>query len=605
MSIPPAGMDSLAAPDSAATDSLKRVSMFPSPALDSLGRGLRRFPVEGGAGEYALEQPEIQAAAPAYLEDILHTAPGMIVMDSLGRGGMTGMSALGTGFSQVRASLNGMPLVDPLTGGFDTRAIPAGILGSARFSSAGRLSGAFGSAAELTLQSLALKSSPAVSKMGISGGSFQLNRVGGGLQRGLFGRGGLHVDINKIQQEDEDFFFDFQQIQYYTRLEQSVGEKAVLSIDGLYFADTRKSRGSFPRQKRDNTWMQAALTGKLGERNRYRFSLRHSSSQHPSWDESALVFAGGVGDGYSASLERQAAESLILGFSVDEEHDRARELALSSASVRNRLLAGHVEYKSAGDVTVSGSAGCRLSDLTENDAVFSLNVSRPAVSRPGFRFSLTREALTPGLLDLNMPDGDSRTGKPQSGKITQAGMDLVFSSSGGMRLSAGVLFVDVADHRFSTLDPDPYALAAAPPIVDYRAAGFGYAVESPFLMGFSLAVRGRGFFGADDDTPYLPSQSHAAVLSREGEFFKGDLGYTFRAEMRYDSDFRFIPAGQQGSLVLQPGRFSIGGSAAVRIIDLIIFGRLDHLLADYYNGTDPLKLAAPRAVFGISWSFYD
>jgi len=441
--------------------------------------------------------------------------------------------------------------------------------------------------------------------MGISGGSFQLNRVGGGLQRGLFGRGGLQVDINKIQQEEESFFFDFQQIQYYTRLEQSIGEKAVLSLDGLYFADTRKARGAFPRQKRDNTWLQAALAGKLGERNRYRFTLRHSSSQHPSWDESTLVFAGGVGDGYSAGLERQATESLILGFSADEEHDRARKLDLSSASVRNRLLAGHVEYKTAADMTLIGSAGIRLSDRTENDAVLRLNLSRPASKHPGFRFSLSREALTPGLLDLNMPDLDSRNGKRQPGKITQAGMDLLLSPSGGIRFSAGVLFADVADHSFSALDPDPFAPAAAPLKVDYRAAGFCYALESPFIMGLSLAARGQGLFGADEDTPYLPSQSHAAVLSREGVFFREDLGYTFRAEIRYDSEFRFIPAGRQGSLVVQPGRVSIGGSAAVRIIDLIIFGRLDHLLADYYNETDPLKLAAPRAVFGISWSFYD
>ncbi len=609
----PAAPDSvLALPaDSAAVqagrDSLERASLFPSAALDSLSRGLEAVTASQPYADYSLQTAELESVYGVYLEDILHQGPSLLPMDSLGRGGPVGLNAYGTGFSQLRLSLNGMPLVDPLTGGYDTRVVPLEVLGSAVLDGdPGSLAGVYGGAAALSLQSRTLERSPAVSRMGLSGGSYQLNRMGGGLRRGLFGRGALHVDINKVQQDDEAFFFDYRQLQYYTRLEQSLGRNTLLSIDGLYFADTRKANGSFPRQKQDNTWIQAALAGNLGLKTSYSLALRHSSSQHP-WRDSngALVFAGGVGDGYAASLEHRATDALSLGLRAEEEHDRARELSLETGSVRNRLLAAHAALKAPAGLNLKASAGYRLSNRTDNTPVFSLGLGRPAGAKPGFNLSLSREALSAGLLDLAALDGTSASGKLPVGRITRAGTGVSLNLASHTRLSAGALYVNVSNHSFNALDPDPYALTAAPLRVDYSAAGLEYALESTLPMGFGLTVRGRELFNAPESVPYLPARSHSATLACGGQLFHGDLGYSLRAELRYDSQFSFIPAGEVSRTVTQPGRVDLGGSASVRIIDLIIYGRLDHLLANYYNETDPLHLAAPRALFGITWNFYD
>lgn len=599
-------------PDSVAdsvtlSDTVSRRPAFPFSGLDSLSRGAgRETQIGGNSCDAGLH--DLALSYPVNLADMLYPAPGMTAGDSLGNGYPVGFSYLGTGFDQVRPTLNGMPLVDPLTGTFDYRSISPDILRNIRLSPGAVGSGPYGGAAALELSSHFSTPGLTISRMGISGGSFEINRMGGGLRRGLFGRGALQVDINKVQQSAEDFHADFENVQFYSRLEQGLGESALFSVDGLYFSDTRKSSGFSTRRKNDDTHIQAALSGRLGDNTDYRLALRHSASWNFFSVDTTRLNVQARSRGYAAFVERRFDGGMRLGFQAEGARDRALNYAFSPGAAWNHFVGLRGGFSFHGGIELGFVSGFRPSSHARNMPVFDLSLYRAArQGGVGFYSSIQREALTPSLLTLARLDSEAReTGiRHGAGRMTRVEGGLELVPREGIRLRGGPVYLKVSKHPFA--GPEPVLFHNSIPVhrVDYGVGGISYSLDSPVFRRISLAVRGLQLFETPSDVPWLPGASHSATLSTGGELFNRDMGFTIRAGIRYAGEMRFFPAGAPETLTVQPSRLDFNGTATLRIVDLVIYGRLDHLLGTYYNRTDPLQSPGPRAVIGVNWLFRD
>ena len=592
--------------DSAAADTTARRYRKIFIALDSLSRGMTGL--TAGRGEvYEAGLNALELSRPVNLADMLYPLPGFGAGDSLGHGYPVGFSYMGAGFDQVRPSLNGMPLVDPLTGVFDYRSVNPEILQRLSLTPGAVGRGPYGGAAALELGSLFSAPGETFSRLGISGGAYEINRMGGGLRRGLFKRGALHVDINKIQQSDEHFRRDFENIQFYSRLQQCLGDNAILSVDGLYFSDIRKPAGVSPRHKNDDMHIQVALSGRLGQAGNtfYNLAWRHAGSQNFYSTDSSQIFLKARSRGYAASLGHKFGEYLRLGFKAEGAHDRAINFDLTPGAVWNHFVGLEGDYAFPAGLELSSAGGYRLAGHTGNNPVFNLSLARPAgEAKIGFYSGLTLETLTPSLLTLARITAGTTGEALEAGRMNRAEGGLEFVPRPGMRLRGGLIYTDVSDHPYSPFNPDPFSNE---PVrwLDYSVSGVNWSLESPLFRRLFFSARGLQLFETPAEVPWMPGANHSASLSTGGDMFRRDMSFTIQAEVRYTGEMRYIPAGNPTLLVLQPARLDLGGAATVRIIDLLIYGRVDHLLGNYYNNTDPLPIPAPRAVFGVSWLFQD
>ena len=116
--------------------------------------------------------------------------------------------------------------------------------------------------------------------MGISGGAYDINKVGGGLRRRMFRTGAIQVQINKIQQSTEDFTASVENIQFYTRVQQQLSPRALLAIDGLFFSDGLR-RGGSGKQRTAATRIRSSLTGALESGLGYGLAYNYASGERP------------------------------------------------------------------------------------------------------------------------------------------------------------------------------------------------------------------------------------------------------------------------------------------------------------------------------------
>ncbi|MBW7998429.1 MAG: Plug domain-containing protein, partial [Candidatus Glassbacteria bacterium] len=232
--------DSVAVADSsvASPDSTSAAGVEP---LDPLVRFRSRSTLSLLFTDTLLSRPirpqAFSLAFPFYLDDALRLAPSMVSGDSLGNGYPRRFSPLGAGFAATGVFLDGMQLADPLSERVDWRLVPVEIVAQGAVISGGAHSGVAGWSDEVHLFTHYPSVPSAVSRMGISGGAYEINKVGGGVRRSVFGTGAVHVQINKIQQSTEDFAVRVENIQYYTRFQQQLSPGALLAVDGLFFSD--------------------------------------------------------------------------------------------------------------------------------------------------------------------------------------------------------------------------------------------------------------------------------------------------------------------------------------------------------------------------------
>ena len=170
-------------------------------------------------------------------------------------------------------------------------------------------------------------------------------------------------------------------------------------------------------------------------------------------------------------------------------------------------------------------------------------------------------------------------------------------------MKAGLTHRRVRGLPVSAFIPDPFA-GKDYRSFDYNLEGVFYRCEARIYKDLELRAEGVELIDPPKDVAYIARRRHTAALGFESELLEGDLGLGLQAEMTYEGEFSFpVDPDPASGLARQPGRVNFGGSGQVRIVDLTIFCRLDHLMSNYYNGVDPLRLPGPRAVFGVNWVF--
>ncbi len=553
---------------------------------------------------------QLRRSGAFYLDDLLRLNSCLLSGDSLGNGYVEKFSPLGAGFDQMRCYLNGMPLTDPLTGEVDLRMVAPEILERVLILPSGGFSGPKSGAQEIHLVTRQADIPTSQSRMGIFGGSYQINKVGGGLRRRLFGSAALHVDINKIEQRTEDLALKVEQIQYFTHLEQKLGGKVLLSADGLFFSTTTPLAGFGGSLKKKNTHLQLALTGGLGELAGYRLGYRYAASRHPFYHGGRPVYLDARADGYQASLILRPQRSLALGIDLQGERNRPVDFPeglQDAVSVSTHSLMGFIRCRVPGGLKLSSSAGVRtVSGGAGRLGVFDLGVSRSFGSRLAGFLSWKRQALYPGLATLHSFSGfSSEPGKCRLATLSSLEGGVEFQLDGQSVFRAGLTQRRVQGLAVAAYTPNPFVRLHSPPL-DYTVEGFYYRCEGRFLRVFELRAEGLELFDPPKKVLYLASRRHTALLGFEHDLVNGNLSLGIQAEMIYEGEFFFPVADDPAAgLFRQPGRINFGGSGTLRIVDLTIYCRLDHLMSDYYNGIDPFRLPGPRAVFGLNWEFRD
>jgi len=563
-----------------------------------------------GPGEESLlfDSRFIEKSYALYPDEVFRLVPAFMLGDSLGNGYPRRFSPLGCGFGATGVSLDGMPLNDPLTGAVDWRMIAPEILDQAAVCYGGTGSGYEGWTDEVSLGSLTAAPSQPVSRMGIAGGAYSVNKVSGGLRRRMFGSGGIHVQINKIQQNTEDFASKVEHIQYYTRLEQKIGRLGVVSADGLFFSNDQRSPAA-RKQRTTATHFQAALASAAGGRRGYRLAYNYASSHQPFVWGAGKIGAGAVSHGLSGQAWYSPGRRVKLGARLDNSSTSPRDFPADSVrddSRRSTLIAGSLSFEPTDSLVLDFTAGTRS---------FSGGQTRP-VGSAGFRAGLRhgqsigiswrREALAPSLAAMI---GRFRAVEGPE-KVSPAGVDHLAADwqirlGGGRSFQAGIFRRRAGDLVFTPNAPEPLA----DPwwrMLDFTADGLSWSLSGPLFRGLEFTASGIELFGQPRKVPYLPGRRLMAVLSGEGRLYAGDLGWSLRAEMTYEGAFRFpVSADPAVGLLLQKERVNFGGSASLRIIDFVFYVRADYLLSDYYNGIDPLSLPGPRGVFGVHWLFFN
>ena len=554
---------------------------------------------------------QLRRSGAFYLDDLLRLNSYFLSGDSLGNGYANKFSPLGAGFDQVRYFLNGMPLTDPLTGDVDLRMVAPEILERVVILPSGGFSGPNGGAQEVHLISRPADLPASRSRMGIFGGSYQINKVGGGLRRRLFGSAALHVDINKIEQRTEGLAHKVGQIQYFTHLEQKLGGTAILSVDGLFFSNDRRASGISAKLKQKNTHLQLALTGGLGKLAGYSLGYRYAASQHPFFQDDLPVHLNARAHGYQAHLILHPGKSLALGVDMQGERNRLAEFPDSlheGGSLSGHRLIGFVRCEVPGRLKLRSSAGVRtVSGGADRLGVFDLGVSRSFSNIFAAYLSWRREALYPGLATLrSFSRFSSEQGKYELGRLNSLEWGMEFKLAGRGVFRAGLTHRRVRGLAVAAYNPNPLAGMDYRPL-DYSVEGMFYRCEGRLWSVFELRAEGVELFDPlADKVPYLARRRHTATLGFEHDLLQGNLGLGFQAEMIYEGEFFFpVTADPAAVLFRQPGRINFGGSGLLRIVDFTIYCRLDHLMSNYYNGIDPLRLPGPRAVFGLNWEFHN
>ena len=557
-------------------------------------------------GVEELAPARLKLAYPLYLDDIFRLNPAFVSGDSLGNGYARKFSSLGTGFAGTGVYLNGMPLDDPLTGQVDWRILAPEILGGASVIRGGAFGGARGWADEVYLTTRRPDPALSASSMEIAGGAYDINKVAGGLRRRMFGSGALHVQINKIQQTTEDFVNRVEHIQYYNRVEWSLGRKTLLSADGLFFSNDQRSPGLPVKLRQTNAHIRTAVTGELGAKADYSLAYGFAASRHP--------FSSGVSaralearrNSLQVNLLYHPAEKVTLGLDLQTAATRPAgwpdTLALRSLS--NRKISALVRFEVPRGWRVAAEAGVRNGKDLKTEGIAGLSLAGDPAGVP-LVFTWKRETLQPFLAGAALvpaPGAGSRNNLSQAvSDDIRAELGLRFKPQRSLRL--GMFTRKLKNLPLAPYAPDP--LDPAPvPAADYRASGISYRFEGPLVGALALSAAGIELFNPPKDVPYLARRRHTAALSMEGVFFGSDLGYSVQGEMAYEGALYFPndPLSRT-SLALQPARVNFGGAASLRIIDFTIYGRVDFLMSNYYNGVDPLNLPGPRAVFGVNWDF--
>ena len=551
---------------------------------------------------------QLRRSGAFYLDDLLRLNSFFLSGDSLGNGYTNKFSPLGAGFDQVRYFLNGMPLTDPLTGDVDLRMVAPEILERVVILPSGGFSGPNGGAQEVHLISRRADPPASRSRMGIFGGSYQINKLGGGLRRRLFGSAAMHVDINKIEQRTEDLARKVGQIQYFTHLEQKLGGTALLTADGLFFSTDRQSGGISSKLKQKNTHLQLALTGSLGKLAGYRLGYRYAASRHPFSQGGLPVHLDARAHGYQAHLILHPGKNLALGIDMQGESNRLEDFPENlqqTGSLSGHRLIGFVRYRLPGGLRLRSSGGVRMvSGGAGRLGVIDLGVSRSFSNILGAYLSWKRQALYPGLAALrSFSSFSSEQGKCELGRLNSLEWGIEFKPAGRGFFRAGLTHRRVRGLAVAAYSPNPLAGMDYRPL-DYSVKGLFYRCESRLWSVFELRAEGVELLDPPKEVPYLARRRHTAALGFEQDLLQGNLGLGLQAEMIYEGEF-FFPITSDPAAVLfrQPGRVNFGGSGLLRIVDLTIYCRLDHLMSNYYNGIDPLRLPGPRAVFGLNWEF--
>jgi TonB-dependent Receptor Plug Domain len=596
-----------AADSSSQTDSLQPVIRLPDGVLERSRLPLR---VTLADSLEMIEYPsgQLRRSGAFYIDDLLRLNPFIMSGDSLGNGYTNKFNPLGAGFDQVRYFLNGMPLTDPLTGDIDLRMIAPEILGRILVLPSGGFGGPQGGAQEVHLVTKQADLPTARSRMGIFGGAYQINKVGGGLRRRLFGSAALHVDINKIEQRTENLDFKVEQVQYFTHLEKKIWGAALFTADGLFFSNNRKAGNYGNKLKRKNTHLQLALTGGMGETVGYRLGYRYASSRHPYISNGNTFHLEGRADGYQAHFLFNPGKNLSLGIDLQGEKNRQvnnPDSLETERSLTTHSQIGFVRFRAPGGLVLRSSAGVRrYSGGTGGEPVFDLGVRKKFSDTMTGCLSWKKDVSFPGLASLqSYSNFDSdRTGyKP--GRLESLEGGLQIQLAGDRVLHAGMTRRQVRGQAVAAYNPNPLVVLEYKTI-DYTVNGFYYRFQGRVWSILNLRAEGLELFDLPDDIGYLPRRRHTATLGFDKDFRQGDFELGLQAEMIYEGEFFFpLAEDQTAGFASQPGRVNFGGSGMMRIVDLTIYCRLDHLMSEYYNGLDPVSLPGPRAVFGLNWEF--
>jgi len=551
---------------------------------------------------------QLRRSAAFYIDDLLRLNSFFLSGDSLGNGYANKFNPLGAGFDQVRYFINGMPLTDPLTGDLDLRMIAPEILERIVILPSAGFSGPGSGAQEVHLVTRRADVPVSRSRMGIFGGSYLINKLGGGLRRRLFGSAALHVDINKIEQRTEDLSLKVKQIQYFTRLEKSLWGSALLSADGLFFSNDKRPGGFGGRLIQKNTHIQLTLTGALGELAGYRLGYRYAASRHPYFQGNQAVHLDARADGYLANFVLHPRRSLTLGVDLQGERNRPVDFPANLGeigSLSSHRLLGFVQYQAPAGLRLGTSVGVRTVSGGAKPGVAGLSISKSFPRRLSVYLSWKREALYPGLATLQSHSffGSETASGSGQGRLSsmKAGVELELAGRGVFR--AGVIHRRVRDLAVASYNPDPLAGLDSRPL-DYNIEGLYYRYEGRLWKIFELRAEGVELFDPPGNVPYLARRRHAAALGFECDMLRDDFSIGLQGEMIYEGEFFFpLTADPAAFLFPQPGRVNFGGSGLLRIVRLTIYCRLDHLMSDYYNGIDPFRLPGPRAVFGMNWEF--
>ncbi|MBN2289254.1 MAG: hypothetical protein JXQ83_07965, partial [Candidatus Glassbacteria bacterium] len=496
---------------------------------------------------------------------------------------------------------------DPLTGAPDLRMIAPEVLERIVLTSGG-FGGPRGGAQEVHLVTRRADPAQSQSRMGIYGGSYQINKVGGGLRRRLFGSAALHVDINKIEQRTEDLTLKVEQVQYFTRLEKNLRGAAVISLEGLFFSNDRNPRGTVGKLKQKNTHLHAAITGRLGERAGYRLGYRYAVSTHPFLQDGRAVHLKARADGYQAQFVLRPGRGLAVGIDLQGERNRPldfQDILPEDLSLSIHSQLGFLRLQAPGGLRLHATGGLRqVPGSAGTKAVLDLGASRSFSGRVSAFLAWKRDVSYPdlaALYSLSCSGAGMEDCRPARLDMLDGGLE--FKPAGLGVLRAGLTHRRLSGQAVSGFSPDPLTAGEYTPL-DYTVNGFYYRYEGRVWSVFELTAEGVELFDPPAGVSYLARRRHTAVLGFETSLLHGDMGFGLQAEVVYEGEF-FFPLGsaQAAGLARQPGRVNFGGSGLLRIIDLTIYCRLDHLMSDYYNGIDPFRLPGPRAIFGLNWEF--
>ncbi len=597
--------DSLSA---AATDSTGGPKLIPlDPLVAFRSRSTLSLLFADTLSPLNLTPGELDLAFPFYLDDAIRLLRPFTGGDSLGNGAPRLVSSTGGGFASTGVFLDGMQLADPLTSRVDWRMLPAEIVGRAAYIGGGGQSGVVGWADEIHLFSRYPRVATPETHMGISGGAYEINKVGGGLRRRIFGGGAVHVYINKIQQSTEDFDARVENIQYYTRLQQQLSPGALLAVDGLFFSDSY--RGGASRQRTAATRIRTSLTGVLGDGYGYGLSWGYADGEQPYNTETGIVTAGASSHRVDATFCSDPDRALSLAAEVALAstglHDFPAIFESDDSRTQSRL-ALRMGIGAQGPWRMQVSVGARTVTGSDSKPVGGVTLNYAPSASSGLWASWKRDAIAPSPSAALSAFGTlNPVEKFKSGSLDH------LEAGWSMGAENGWMFSLAAFHRrLDTMPVEPPQANPFRPLflrtVTANLTGLNYRAAGTLFGFLETGLNGMELFDTPDGVPWLPVRRISATAGVRGLGYDGDLGWSLRAETVYEGALSYpLGASQSSPLREQPGRINFFGAASVRIIDLTVYARTDFLASDYYNDTDPLSIPGPRVVVGVDWLFRD